>query len=93
MRAWSSGARPIFRFSAFALTDLLGCFLASTGFALLGYLTSQGVEHLLGQVRRLEVGLLIALVVAAVVIAFMTWEVKRASDKTDPRRPALTGGG
>jgi membrane protein DedA with SNARE-associated domain len=87
---WGQAHLP---FQRFALTDLLGCFLASTGFALLGYLTSQGVEHLLGQVRRLEVGLLITLVVAAVVIAFMTWEVKRASDKTDPPETGPAGGG
>ena len=38
---WGQAHLP---FQRFALTDLLGCFLASTGFALLGYLTSQGVE-------------------------------------------------
>lgn len=73
---WGQAHLP---FPRFAFVDLLGCALASIGFVTLGYLTGQGLQSLVGDVKRIEIGLLIAVVVAALIVWLVTKEVKRAS--------------
>lgn len=57
----------------FILIDGLGCALAATGFALLGYLVGHGTSVLTGQVKRVEQWLLGAVVVGGLIV----WGVTR----------------
>jgi membrane protein DedA with SNARE-associated domain len=56
------------RFRRFAPIDGLGCLLGSTAFTALGYAVSGSAEVLLGKVRRVELWLLGALAVGAVLV-------------------------
>ena len=57
----------------FILIDGLGCALAATGFALLGYLVGHGTSVLTGEVKRVEQWLLGAVVVGGLIV----WTVTR----------------
>jgi membrane protein DedA with SNARE-associated domain len=61
----------------FAGVDLLGCFLACTLFAGLGFALSGSAEVLIGNVKRVEVWLLGAVVVAAIVVYVVSRLTKR----------------
>jgi membrane protein DedA with SNARE-associated domain len=67
---WGQHGLPAGRF---LLIDAIGCILAATGFALLGYAVGQGAEAVMGEVRRVEHWLLIALVVGGLVV----WAISR----------------
>jgi membrane protein DedA with SNARE-associated domain len=57
----------------FVLIDGLGCALAATGFALLGYLVGHGTSVLTGEVKRVEHWLLGAVVVGGLIV----WGITR----------------
>jgi membrane protein DedA with SNARE-associated domain len=52
----------------FLLVDALGCALAATGFAVLGFLVGQGTDVLLGEVRRAEHWLAVAFVAGVALV-------------------------
>lgn len=66
-------------FLKFALIDALGCALASIGFVSLGFLAGQGVTSLVGEIKRAEVGLLIAVVVGGIAVWLITRGIKKVS--------------
>ncbi|HXI20836.1 MAG TPA: VTT domain-containing protein [Gemmatimonadales bacterium] len=55
-------------FGRFLWLDTLGCLVASTGFVLIGYGVGQGTTALVGQFRRLEHWLALAVVVGIVIV-------------------------
>jgi membrane protein DedA with SNARE-associated domain len=57
----------------FLLINGLGCLLAATGFTLLGYLVGHGTTVLAGEVKRIELWLLIAVIGGAAIV----WAVSR----------------
>lgn len=64
----------------FLLIDGLGCFLAATGFTLLGYLVGTSTEALTGQVKRIEHWLLFAVLAGGAIVWVVTRLVRRELD-------------
>jgi membrane protein DedA with SNARE-associated domain len=64
----------------FLLIDGLGCFLAATGFTLLGYAVGTSTEALTGQVKRVEQWLLFAVVAGAGIVWGVTRLVRKKLD-------------
>jgi membrane-associated protein len=62
---WGQHGLPLGRF---LWLDALGCVVASSGFVLIGYGVGQGTTALLGQVRRLEHWLAVAVLVGVVIV-------------------------
>ncbi|HUR94548.1 MAG TPA: DedA family protein [Gemmatimonadales bacterium] len=61
----------------FMLVDALGCILGSLVFTTLGYAVSGSATVVLGHVRRIQLWLLGALLVGAVVVVVIHWTAKR----------------
>jgi membrane protein DedA with SNARE-associated domain len=79
MLFWGQYHLPFIRFT---LIDLFGCALACTGFAGLGYLAGAELSALLGEVKRIEIGLLFAVIIAGVIVWLTTRGVKRVSGES-----------
>lgn len=71
---WGQQQLPLLRF---LLIDALGCALAAVGFGLIGNLLGNGTTAVAGQVKRVEVVLLIALAAGALVVWGITRLVRR----------------
>lgn len=83
-------------FARFAAVDGLGCVAWSAIFATLGYALSGSAEALIGHVKRIELFLLFALIIAGLSVYLLTRLIKRKldqPDKGDPARPGDGGGG
>lgn len=65
------------RYLRFMGVDLLGCFIACTLFAGLGYALSDSAQVLMGTVKRVELWLLGMVVVAAILVYVVTRLTKR----------------
>jgi membrane protein DedA with SNARE-associated domain len=61
----------------FLLINGLGCVLAATGFALLGYGVGHGTVLLAGEVKRVEQALLVGVVVGGLLVWGISRWVKR----------------
>jgi membrane protein DedA with SNARE-associated domain len=61
-------------FGRFLLTDAIGCLLAASGFALLGYGVGHGTAALAGEVKRVEQGLLVGVIIGGLLV----WGISRA---------------
>jgi membrane protein DedA with SNARE-associated domain len=65
------------RLGRFLMIDALGCALVAAGFALLGYGLGHGTTALTGEVKRVEQGILVGLVLGGVVLWLITRSLKR----------------
>ncbi|HEX5385943.1 MAG TPA: DedA family protein [Gemmatimonadales bacterium] len=74
------------RFARFALVDAVGCTLGAGAFVGLGYLIGNGAEVVVGRVKRLEVAVIGALVIAALVLVAIKIAARRraGSDSATP---------
>ncbi len=77
MLFWGQFRLNTFRF---LLIDGLGCAIAATGFALLGYAVGSSAEVLIGRIKRIELWLLLAVVVGGVIVYIVTRLVRRRLD-------------
>jgi len=68
----------------FLLINALACLLWATALAGLGYFLSDSAESLLGRVRRVEIWLLAAVVVAAIVVFILTRAARRGLHAPPP---------
>lgn len=68
----------------FLLHDALGCLIASTGFALLGYLLGHGTSALTGEVKAFERYLLVGVIVGALLVWGITRLVRRRLTRDVP---------
>src|SRR5262249_23622669 len=71
---WGQHGLKVTRFYLF---DGLGCMLAATGFALLGYAVGTGTDVLVGSVRKIERLLAVAVVLGAILV----WGISRVTRK------------
>lgn len=67
---WGQHGLPIARFT---VIDAVGCLLSATGFGLLGYGVGHGVGGLIGEVRRVEIWLLLGVIAAGLIV----WGISR----------------
>ncbi len=77
MLFWGQFRLNTFRF---LLIDGLGCAIAATGFALLGYAVGSSAEVLIGRIKRIELWLLLAVVVGGVIVYIVTRLFRRRLD-------------
>jgi membrane protein DedA with SNARE-associated domain len=78
---WGLHGLPFGRFLA---VDLLGCAIWSVLFATLGYVLSGSAARLIGNVKRVELWLLGAVVVGAICVAIVTRIMKREVHADEP---------
>jgi membrane protein DedA with SNARE-associated domain len=81
MLFWGMMSLPLGRF---LLMDGFGCFVASVGFVGLGYALGQGAESVMGNIRRVEHGLLVALLAGAVAVWLISRITRRRLEGRDP---------
>jgi membrane protein DedA with SNARE-associated domain len=75
MLFWGLHGLPFLRFAA---VDGIGCLVGAAFFVGLGYAVGSGAEALLGNVKRLELALLAAVVVALVVLVLIRVFARRS---------------
>lgn len=69
-------------FAKFAAIDFLGCFLWGTLLTSLGYFLSFGANAIIGDIKRVEIGLLVILLLTVALIVLIKWlKNRKVGDK------------
>lgn len=78
---WGQHGLSLARFIPY---DALGCAIATTGFALIGYLLGHGTTALTGEVKAFERYLLVGVVLGALLVWGITCLVRRRLNRDSP---------